>query len=249
MLEKKDIGKEFLNKFTKEIIITIKQSIEINNKEKTEETRLRKAVEIEKLKNKFSEYKKESQERIKELIKTPLMPPILKPQMPIKSMPTPIQKTSQLSQLYARQQIKPKPTQQLPITKIALPQTTSNLQGDIYFGQIIALVRDPSITDIECPGEGKNIMIKKMGGLVKTQLTLNKTEIIKIISSFSEKARIPLIEGMLKARINNLEISAITSEVSTPSFILKKISVPQPMQPTQFSYRTIPFQQRQITNL
>ena len=81
---------------------------------------------------------------------------------------------------------------------------------------------DPQISYIECPGENQNIMIKKAGHTLKTQITLSKEEMISIINSFSEKTRIPLIEGLLSAKYENLEISAIVSNIISPSFMIRK---------------------------
>ena len=51
-------------------------------------------------------------------------------------------------------------------------------------------------------------------------------EIKKIIESFSKIAKIPLLQGMLRARVSNLEISGIIAETADSSFILKKWIIP-----------------------
>jgi type IV secretory pathway ATPase VirB11/archaellum biosynthesis ATPase len=96
--------------------------------------------------------------------------------------------------------------------------------GEIDFGKILFLIKDQLITSIECPGVNKNVIIKKAGNIIKTQIVLEKEEIMAIIKTFSDKAKIPLVEGMLIARIDNLEISAVvpTSASTSPSFIIKK---------------------------
>lgn len=96
--------------------------------------------------------------------------------------------------------------------------------GEIDFGKILPLIRDQLITSIECPGVNKNIVIKKAGNIIKTQIILEKQEILSIIKIFYEKANIPLVEGMLVARIDNLELSGVipTSSSASPSFMIKR---------------------------
>ena len=92
--------------------------------------------------------------------------------------------------------------------------------------KILMMLNNTQITHIECPSENANVIIKRMGHAIKTDIILKKEELISIVKYYSEKARIPLIEGMLIARVDNLEISAVVSESSRSSFIIKKIITP-----------------------
>jgi hypothetical protein len=65
-------------------------------------------------------------------------------------------------------------------------------------------------------------MIKKLGQTISTEVQLNGTEINSLIKAFSEKTRIPLLEGILRARLGNLEIFAVISKFSTSRFIITK---------------------------
>ncbi len=124
--------------------------------------------------------------------------------------------------------IKPVQRQIIQTPVIQQPAVQIKLQpGEINFGRILPLIRDPNVSYIECQGEGKNIIIRRSGNTISTQIILSKDEIRKIIESFSDKARIPLMEGMLNARVDNLEMSAVVSEIISPSFIIKKLNMPQ----------------------
>jgi hypothetical protein len=125
----------------------------------------------------------------------------------------------------------PKPQPQKIITIPIPPKQPPLLPGEVNFGKITFLVKDPLVTYIEAPGINKNVLIKRAGITTKTQITLSKEEMLAIIKSFSETARIPLIEGMLNARLSNLEMSAVVSETTNSSFILKKNPIPEMNKP------------------
>lgn len=111
------------------------------------------------------------------------------------------------------------------IVPMTLPSVLPQLMpGEIESGKMIFFLRDPSIDYIECLGEDQEIIIKKSGKKMKTPVTLTNEEINHIINSFSEKTRIPLIEGLLHARYRNLEISSVSSENLGSRFIIRKIS-------------------------
>jgi len=236
MHDKKNKRKKFLDKFTEEVITTVKEDIKRKEKEKLEKERKKREEEIKKLKEKF----------IKELdkIKPPKSLPLAQipaPQtteVPAVKPPKPLQPSAPVQQALKPSAFpikSPSPTPpplQTPAlkskpVKIEVLKTLPPIApGVIDFGKIVFLVKDPLITYIECPGPGKNIIIRKAGNTLTTQLTLTKEEIIKIIKSFSEKTRIPLVEGMLIARSDNIEISAVVSEMIPPSFIIKKDIIP-----------------------
>src|SRR3989338_7004014 len=203
---KQNLNRKFLNKFTEEIIFILKTDFEQKEHEQRDFARIKQVVETEKLKQKFSGY---------EALPIITLPP---KQIQQPTLQHPAQVTQTQQQTTIKKQV---PIKQLP-QKISLPVQLQVAPGEINLGKISFLLKDPLVTYVECPGENKIIVVKKAGAITKTQIILTKTEILDIISSFSAKARIPLIEGMLNARVENLEISAIVSEVSSPSFILKK---------------------------
>jgi len=86
------------------------------------------------------------------------------------------------------------------------------------------LLRDNTIVAIECPGPGKNVMIKKYNQINMTRIILAEDEIKTIIEYFSNEARIPLAGGIIKAAVGNSIISAVVSEFVGSRFIINKIT-------------------------
>ena len=85
------------------------------------------------------------------------------------------------------------------------------------------ILNDETIQSIECTGENKNLVIKKQGKEIEIMRKLNSDEINEIINFFSEKAKIPRIEGIFKAIVNNMVITAIESGKNI-RFIITKIN-------------------------
>jgi hypothetical protein len=84
------------------------------------------------------------------------------------------------------------------------------------------LIADPSVFSIECPGPSKIILVNKQGRTQATNIILSKEEIDKIISEFSEKTHIPLIQGTFKAVSGRLLMTAVISEFVGTRFIIQK---------------------------
>ncbi len=84
------------------------------------------------------------------------------------------------------------------------------------------LIRDPYVTEIECNGVENVLSVRKSGMLQNTQITLSIEEIYEIIAEFSQKTRIPVINGRIKAALNDLIITAVMSESLGPRFIIQK---------------------------
>jgi hypothetical protein len=238
--ETKDKRQEFLDKFTEELIRATAMLLKERAKFEKELERVKRSIEIEKLKQKFEKYgekPKKKHEKPKpeaKIVERPVQQIILRPiQRPVMMQPARpvLQKPAPL--LQARPAVQPKPQtkaeaekqiKEMPVTPIPIPQKQPTpVPGEINFEKLMFLVRDPSVTYIECPGIEKNVIIKRAGVTLKTQIKMNKDEILRIIKSFSEIARIPLIEGLLTARIQNLEISAVVTQTGSPSFIIRKI--------------------------
>jgi len=209
------MSQQFLYKFTKEIILVATRKKREKELERLEEERRLARIKLEKLRKKFEKYGEKKP--------APIIPPPAIPK-PVKK-PEPVIVQEKLIE-------KPKPVVIQP--KPVIAPAPKPMPNEINFGRILPLVRDPRISYIECQGEGKNIIIKRDNNTIVTQIKLSQSEIKNIIKSFSEKAKIPLLEGMLNARADNLEISAVVSDVVSPSFILKKMMV-APMNPPMIS--------------
>jgi hypothetical protein len=221
---------DFLDQFTEEVVLVLAAGIRGRELELKEQERLRKVIEAEKFKIKISPYIQKNQNQAPQQIPSSVQPQM---QKSITSQQVVVQPQTQNQQI--KHEINHQVTQ---IRKIFPPTKLPPLQpGEIDFGKIIFLIRDPLVSYIEVQGENKNITIKKAGQTLKMQLTLTREEIISIIMSFSEKVRIPLVEGLLNARYENIEISAIVSESISPSFIIRKNIVPYTRPPNQFLMR------------
>jgi len=219
---------EFLDRFTERVIEIRASQLLKKKKEEREEERRKKAIAVAKLKEKFSKYEEKPKvEEKKEEPKPVIIPEKIIEEKPKVEEPKPVimEKTIVLQPKPIEK--KPAPEKIIKIISIPIPPKQPPIQpGEADFGKITFLIKDPLVTYIECPGPDKNIIIRRAGVTTKTQITLTKEEILATIKSFSEKARIPLIEGMLKARIANLEMSAVVSEKTNSSFIVKKIIIP-----------------------
>jgi hypothetical protein len=213
-IAKLDIYGYFLIKFTEEILLTIKSEQNKKVYEFYEEERIKKEIEAEKLKIKFL---KPAEIKPLGILQYQKQQPIANPLQKLTNQPNRI-KEPQKRMTIEIDKIK----KETPLMKV-IPVNTSNTnqnEYDIDFGRLNSIISNAQITYIDCAGPNKDITIKA-GRIFKADITLNKEEIESIIKSFSEKARIPLIEGMLKARIKNLEMSAIVS-LAGSSFVLKR---------------------------
>jgi len=95
---------------------------------------------------------------------------------------------------------------------------------EFILGNLESLLKDSSIQSLECPGPGKNILVKKYNKVNVTKLILSQEEITNIIEMFSQKARIPITGGILKAAVGDLVISAVISSFIGSRFIIDKIT-------------------------
>lgn len=124
-----------------------------------------------------------------------------------------------------------KPIPQKPKPQISLAQRTAEIKPEsqtrpegFALGRLEQLLKNPSIQAIECPGPGRNVLVKRYNKINVTKITLGQEEITDIINNFSEKARIPIVGGILKAAVGDLVISAIISEFVGSRFIINKIT-------------------------
>ncbi len=231
MLEQtsKDFRASFLLMLTKEIIehtetyksLKIKKEIkEFDIKEKKEpaltEGVRKEEVRKEEIKELVKERIKKESEKISEMKKTGLLPYLRTISKPMEN----------LTQMRAR--IKKIP----PILRIpepALPETVSYLKPiptseNLDLVKLSILIRDPLVKIIECNGPEENIIVIGMMGRKPTPIKLSKEEMNEILKKFSGASRIPLHEGLFKAAVGNLIMSAVISEIAGIKFVIRKIS-------------------------
>ena len=94
--------------------------------------------------------------------------------------------------------------------------------SDDLINKINKFVNDKSVQMIECPGPGKNILVKVRNKVNITKLVLTNEEIKNIIIYYSDYARIPIVNGFLRASVDQMMISAIVSKFAGSRFIINK---------------------------
>jgi len=82
---------------------------------------------------------------------------------------------------------------------------------------------DSLITEVECPGPGKFLLIHMGLNTKSTEILLDKSEVESVLNYFSKKSCIPRTGGIFKVIINNLVINAIDSDFGGKRFIITKI--------------------------
>lgn len=234
----------FLKKFAAELVINSGEPTIIEEK-------IRKQIEIEKLRQKFLKpietKSAEFHQGFQKSISTSFF------QQPVYSKKTEELEEKPERILIKRSYFHRRPTfqrtnppQQIPVQKLRrsiseslakpAPQKTplqlqpSMVQPEAHerpeeldLGKIEQFLKDPSIQSIECPGPGRNLLLKRYNKINTTKVTLNQVEITNIINNFAQQARIPVVGGILKAAVGDLVISAVVSEFVGSRFILNKI--------------------------
>jgi len=90
------------------------------------------------------------------------------------------------------------------------------------YGKITPLINDPSVQQIECAGAGKEVLVVRLGQKQITRITLTAGEISALVENISNKAHIPLLNGVFRAAVDHLLISAVISEMIGTRFVIKK---------------------------
>ncbi|MSS74211.1 hypothetical protein EXS72_01055 [Candidatus Pacearchaeota archaeon] len=98
----------------------------------------------------------------------------------------------------------------------------TKINSNLAIDKLNFLIRDPSVTEIECSDSEKNILVKKGGSVQRTSVKLSIEEVYQLIGEFSQKTKIPVIDGTIKTAFNNLILTAVLSETLGPRFIIQK---------------------------
>jgi len=104
----------------------------------------------------------------------------------------------------------------------SITPTIQPMPQGFTLGKLDALLKDPAVMSIECPGPGKLVLVKTLGRVSPTQISLNENEIKDILETSSQLSRIPLLEGVFKAALGNLVITAVISDFVGSRFIINK---------------------------
>ncbi len=117
----------------------------------------------------------------------------------------------------------PRPVSPRPALQMSRPATTIDyLERPEGYGKLQPLLVDVTVTSIECPGADKPLTIVRAGQVQGTKISLSQLEINALLKKVSEKARIPLVEGVFRAAVDNFVLSAVVSGVIGSRFVIKK---------------------------
>ncbi len=109
------------------------------------------------------------------------------------------------------------------IKPVQRPKINYSIQSNLSATEKLnVLIKDPYVNEIECNGADNPLMVKKSGMTQNTQINLTIEEIYEIVAEFSQRTRIPVISGRIKAALDNLIITAVLSETLGPRFIIQK---------------------------
>ncbi len=247
--------RKFLNNFTNEILAIVKHKKDSELRAREARERINTEREVVRLSRKYIKPKKIVEPII------PISEDIMKPisdeeEIKKEVLKKPESRHKPVERPFTRP-ISPRPPQHqrpMPIYK-PTPSIAALHQTPFDLRKIQVLIEDKEVTSIECQGEDKELIIKKRGQLMKTEIKLKKEDIAEVIRQFSERARIPLIEGLLRARVEDLQISAVVSNVASSRFIITRVVLqlaPTPIilnqkfqrVPTQFKKPPVPVRQQ-----
>jgi len=119
------------------------------------------------------------------------------------------------------------PTLRIPEPKLPprfqyLHPTRAVVKSPLNLGQLNVFITNRATQSVECNGPNQPIIIRNPGEQ-KTQISLTKEEIDKVIEAFSKATKIPISEGVYKVAFGNLTLLAVISEEVGSKFIIKNI--------------------------
>jgi len=95
---------------------------------------------------------------------------------------------------------------------------------EISLGRLDQIMKDPIVRAIECNGPNTTIVVRNPNQKM-TDINLTKEEINEIIKRFSDIARIPLNEGVIRIAAGKYILAAIYSEMIGSKFIIRKMQL------------------------
>jgi hypothetical protein len=91
------------------------------------------------------------------------------------------------------------------------------------FSAIKNMFNDPRVTMVECVGKDQFLLVRTSARVMLTRIKLTEGEIKDLIDMFSKDTKIPIVNGLLNATKDNLNLSAIISGVAGSRFLVKKV--------------------------
>ncbi len=90
------------------------------------------------------------------------------------------------------------------------------------WGQLNGVLSDPTVSVIDCPGPDKNFTVIRSGQKQITKIKMSSNEMREFLEKVATIARVPLLEGVFRAAVDNFYLNAVISEVIDNRFIIKK---------------------------
>lgn len=146
----------------------------------------------------------EAEEEIGGAEETPQLQPMIKRKL---APPAPISVTTQVTM--------PAPAAQ----KTAPAKPLQKISGLAYINNLLT---DPAVQSLECTGPGKPILVNRNGMIQATPFTMDTEDINALMREISERTRIPLVQGLFRAALGNLLITAVISDLIGARFIIQK---------------------------
>jgi len=111
-----------------------------------------------------------------------------------------------------------------PIAPVVKPVGSgeTKVESGAGYKKIVPLLGDPSVSMIECPGADKTVSIVRMGMRQPTRIVLSLGDVDDILDVISDKAHIPLLEGVFRAAVDDYSVNAVISKVIGSRFVIKK---------------------------
>lgn len=231
-MEKKDYRTLFLKEFTKSLILNSKPKRDLfpNHPVKPNLSQLVNLPENQLIEDMTSSIKQTTEisvqmpQQTMPQMKTPLprsQPNPMTVNLPQRNRLQPTQQQMPLQNIQIKSMM-PRFSQNPEIASIS-PNPQPPPQGFSLI-KIDSLIRDNQITAIECAGPGKPLIVRSLGRVSPTRISLSEEEIKKIIETYSLYSRIPMMEGVFKAAVGNTLITAVISDFVGSRFIINKFT-------------------------
>jgi len=90
------------------------------------------------------------------------------------------------------------------------------------YGRMLNLLNDRLLSHVECFGPSIPLSVVKFGQKQRTNIVLSESEIKSFLAYISEKAKIPLEDGVFKVVVDGMLVNAIVSDAVGTKFMIKK---------------------------
>ncbi len=107
--------------------------------------------------------------------------------------------------------------------RMVLPVPRNYETPERFNMKLDGLLDNPAVSLIEVYGPDKPLGVIMNRQKQKTRIVLNRKEIKDFLEKIAAEARIPLIEGVFRAAVDNFVVNAIVNEDIGSRFVLRKV--------------------------